>query len=152
MKRLLLCALCACVAPAAAQAESVWVGNFFVTSASSACLTSASAGDYLRMIYRPAGAALGNGGNSYLSYVGGRAGVAMTVPGNTFRAGVNYTASSVGSYITFASGSGGITAWTQSPAVLSAATTHATLSFTLANFFNLTGCTASFTGDLEKAL
>jgi low affinity Fe/Cu permease len=70
---------------------------------------------------------------------------------NTFRAGINYGALAVGSHLTFASYIAGITAWSLTPSVISASTSHYTLNATFANFYDVAGCTVSIKADLERA-
>lgn len=151
LKRAIFLAAALAASAAPASAATVWVGNVFVTAAASVCGASAAVGDYATLIYRPASVPLGNGANSYLAYVSPRSSFAMTVPNNTFRPLVNYAGQFVSSTLKFGTSSGGITAWTMTPATLSATTTHAQLTTTLANFFATTGCTVTLRGDLELA-
>ena len=133
-----------------AQAETLWVGNAFVTVAPQpTCGTAATVSDYSRIIYRPASVPLGNGADSYFAYIGNRADFTMTTPGNTFRSGINYGAHFVTSNINFGSNVGAITAWTLTPAVISASQTNYTLKATFANFYGVTGCTVSLQANLE---
>lgn len=125
-----------------AQAETLWIGNAFVTVASTACGISAKVGDFWRAIYRPAGTGLGNGANSYLSLTSSRANFAMTVPNNTFRANINYTARTVGSTVGLGTHSGGILAWTET-ANFAAVPINSGVTMRLAKFFGTTNCNAT---------
>jgi hypothetical protein len=129
-----------------ASAETLWVGNVLVTAATDQCGSAAEEGGYFRSVYRPAGVPLGNGANSYLTYLGQRSSYAMTVPNNQFQFGVNYTASGVTSEIKIVSKAGGITQWVQNPVSVSTNTTFITVTASIANFFAVTGCTATFQG------
>ena len=133
-----------------AQAETLWVGNAFVTVATQpTCGTAASVSDYSRIIYRPASVPLGNGADSYFAYVGSRADFTMTTPNNTFRSGINYGGHFVSSYINFGNNVGAITAWTLTPSVISASQTNYTLNATFTNFYGVTGCNVSLQANLE---
>lgn len=143
------------LAPMAARAQTVWTGNMFVTAVPSPtnCINSsgvsvADVGDFYRALYRPAGTALGNGADSYLALVSQRSAFAITVPNNSFRAGINYASSYVSSTVGFGSNAAGITQWQQSPTSPGTGTANVTLTATLANFWNLTGCTVTLQGAL----
>ncbi|GLK79553.1 hypothetical protein [Methylopila turkensis] len=145
--------LAGCVAAAfatGANAEIMYVGSAAVTAASTACGNSATVGDYARITYRPAYPAFGNSGDSYLAYVTTRASFAMTVPANTFRAGINYSGQSVGSTLNVASRAGGITAWTQAPATPATDTSSINVTATFANFWTISGCTVSLRFNLLR--
>jgi len=145
---LLLAGLAASTLPAAA--ETVWVGNAMVVGTPpTVCGTTVGAGDFYRILYRPAGTALGNGADSHLSINGQRATFTMFVPNNTFRAAVNYSGRYVSSYLNFGTANGAVTAWAMSPSTLAATTTTANLAMTITNFYNITGCTVAFRSDLE---
>lgn len=149
MKRLIFAALAPLIA-APAQAETLWVGNAFVTAAvQPTCADPASVGDYSRGIFRPAGVSLGNGANSYFAYIGTRSNLAFYVPNNAFQSEVNYGAYFVNSYVSFGGNVAGITAWTLTPPVISSTQKNYTLNATFANFFDLVGCTVSLEADLE---
>lgn len=134
----------------AARAETVFVGDTMVLSVTTACAGNISVGETARFTYRPTGAGLGNGADSYLAYVGARSSYAMTVPNNTFRAGVNYAAQSLGSRLTLTSSTAGVTGWSQNPATIGAATPSAELVATFANFWGVKGCTATIRSNLLK--
>lgn len=138
------------IAGSAARAETVFVGDTLVLSATSACASVISVGETARFAYRPAGAAFGNGADSYLAYIGGRASFAMTVPGNTFRSSVNYAGQSMGSKLSLTTGKGGVTGWTQNPATLSTSTDVAELVASFANFWAVKGCTVTIRTNLLK--
>ncbi len=149
MKRFIFAALATLIA-ASAHAETLWLGNAFVTAAvQPTCGVAATVGDYSRVIFRPAGVSLGNGGNSYFAYIGTRSSLTFYVPGNSFRPGINYGAYFLNSYVSFGGNIAGITAWTLTPPVISAVQKNYTLTATFANFFDLTGCTVSLKADLE---
>lgn len=146
-----LAALALTLSVGLARAETVWVGNFFVSvTPPTVCGNTASKGDTHRVTYRPAGAALGNGADSYLAVIGQRANFTMLVPNNTFAAGINYAARYVSSYLNFGSNTGAITAWSMAPAALATNSTRAELQFTFTNFYAITGCTVTLRGDLER--
>jgi hypothetical protein len=138
----------------AARAETIWVGQAFIVakqeSTPGICGDAASIGDYSKIVYRPASAPLGNGADSYLSYVGRRTSLVLFVPNNTFRSGINYSGTYVSSQLNFGTKVGGVTAWSLTPTVLAADTLTATLTATFANFFGVTGCTVSWRADLER--
>ena len=130
----------------------------FVTAvpAPGSCINSSGAtvaevGDFYRGLFRPAGAALGNGADSYLAMVSQRSSFTITVPNNSFQAGINYGSSYVSSSINFGSNTAGITRWTQVPTALAAGTANVNLTVTLANFWNLRGCTVTLQGALALA-
>lgn len=149
MKRFAAAALASCAAMSA-HAETLWVGNAFVTAATQpTCGTAANVGDYARVIFRPAGVPLGNGGNSYLAYLGQRSNFTITAVGNSFQSGINYAGQYVSSYINFGANAGGITAWALTPAAISASQQNYALTGTFANFFGVAGCTVSVQADLE---
>lgn len=136
--------------PAVASAQTTWIGNVFISAIPSPanCVNSsgvsvAAVGDYYRGLYRPAVSGLGNGADSYLALVGQRSSFTIMAPNNTFRAGINYASSYVSSSINFGSNTAGITAWTQAPATPGAGTANITLTATLANFWNVKGCTVT---------
>jgi hypothetical protein len=143
MRRFLVAGAAVLSLMTAAQAETKWVGNAFITAVTPACGTSARVGDYYRAIYRPAaGVGLGNGANSYLSLTSARSNVGMMVPNNTFRPLVNYLSRTVGSTVNLGSHSGGILAWTQSNDFAGVPLDSA-VTTTLAKFFGTTGCNAT---------
>lgn len=154
MKRILSGSLLLLLSAGAARAETIWVGSAFITAISEStpgvCKDAANVGDYSKITYRPAGALLGNGADSYLAYVGQRSNVTLFVPNNTFRAAINYSGSYVSSQLNFGTKVGAITAWTMTPATLDANTLKATLTATFTNFYGLTGCTAFWRADLER--
>jgi|APTNR8051073442_1049403.scaffolds.fasta_scaffold54207_1 hypothetical protein len=144
--------------PAAAHAETTWIGNVFVTAvpAPDKCINSsgnpvAEVGDYYRGLFRPAGTALGNGADSYFALVGQRSSFTITVPNNSFQAGINYGSSYVSASINFGSNTAGITRWTQVPATPAPGTANVNLTATLANFWNVRGCTVTLQGALALA-
>lgn len=139
---------CAC---GVARAETSWVGTAFVMpTPPEICGTAAASGDTATLIYRPAGAAFGNGADSYLAYIGQRSNFTMLVPGALFQAGVNYASRYVTSYIAFGSNTAGVTAWSMAPTTLSASTPSATLQATFANFYGVTGCTVTLRAALSR--
>ena len=153
----LICAVFSMLAFAgAARAETIWVGNFFITAIAEStpgkCGDAAAVGDYGKVTYRPAGAALGNGANSFFAYVGQRSHFTMYVPNNTFQRNINYASQYVTSRVNFGSNVGGILAWNASPAAFDLSTTRATLSATFSNFYGVTGCTVWMRGGLEQIL
>lgn len=144
--------------PVMASAQTTWIGNVFVSAvpAPASCLNSsgvtvAEVGDAYRGMYRPAVSGLGNGADSYLALVGTRSSFTIMVPNNTFRAGINYGSSYVSSTINFGSNTAGITAWTQVPVTPAATTLNVTVTATLANFWNVKGCTVTLQGGFTLA-
>lgn len=127
-----------------AHAETVWLGNAFVTQVEAVCGNAASVGDFQTAIYRPAGVPLGNDADSYFALVSQRANFTMQVPNNTFRAGINYGSRYITSQLKFGSNVGGILNWTMSPQVLDTTVKQAKLTFTIANYFGVKGCTTTF--------
>lgn len=144
--------------PTLVRAETTWIGNIFVSAVAvpSKCLNSngssvADVGDYYRGLFRPAVSGLDNGADSYLALVGQRSSFTIMVPNNTFQAGINYGSSYVSSSLSFGSNSAGITRWTQSPATPTATTNSINITATLANFWNVKGCTVTLRGALTLA-
>jgi hypothetical protein len=152
MKTFAAVALLSWICSTSAHAETAWIGNAFVTTVTPGCGTTVAEGDFYTIIYRPAGVALGNNADSYLSMVGQRSYFSMLVPNNTFRSGINYGGQYVSSQVNFGSTVGGILAWSMSPATLGLGSKHADLNFAISKFFNLSGCNAGFHADLELAL
>lgn len=149
LKRLMVAASLVGAVPCA-SASTLWVGNVFVTAAAPACGDVAAVGDYASLVYRPAGASLGNSADSYLSYVGTRAAFAMTIPNGQFRAGVNYGGEYVSSKLKFGSNAGGVTVWAQTPSTVSTAVPTVELKATLANFYGVVGCVVSLQASLIR--
>jgi len=146
------------LAPGSAMAQTLWTGDIFLTPVEGAnCVNSSgkavvAAGDYVRAVFRPAGAALGNSADSYLALLSSRGSYMLLVPGNSMRAGVNYGSSYIGSSITFGSGTGAITGWTQSPTTLSTSSNFINLSGTITKMWNISACTVTLRGLLVRAL
>jgi hypothetical protein len=134
----------------AAMAETVFVGDSLVLSASTACTGTISVGETARFIYRPAAPGLGNGADSYLAYIGNRSSFTMTVPNNTFQAGVNYAGQSMGSKLTLTTNTAGVTGWAQNPVAISASTTQTELVANFANFWGVKNCSVSIRSNLLK--
>src|SRR5688572_20315050 len=124
MKHLLLIAACVGWPMSGAAADTVFVGNSFIdfVAGGATCKSTFALHDTARILYRPRGAALGNGGNSHLAYITTRSSFVMKVPGNDFQDSINYVGSGVGSRANVISGSGGITVWEQEPAAVTAGT------------------------------
>jgi hypothetical protein len=101
-------------------------------------------------LYRPRGAALGNGGSSHLAYITTRSSFVMRVPGNDFQDSINYVGSGVGSRANVIAGSGGITVWEQAPAVVAAATPTVSIKGRFSNFFGIEGCFVEISGNLVQ--
>lgn len=155
MKNAALAALAA-LAAVSVHAETVWVGNAFVTAATAACGPAtagafAAVGDFYRVIYRPAGVPLGNAADSYFAIIGQRSNFTMLVPNNTFRSGINYASRYVTSQVNFGTNGASILAWSMTPAALDASVKNASLTFTFANFFAVAGCNPTIRADLEIA-
>lgn len=142
--------LASAAAASAARAETVFVGDTMVLSASTACTNTISVGETARFAYRPAISGFGNGGDSYLAYVGARSSFAMTVPNNRFRSGVNYAGQAMGSRLSLATKTGGVTGWTQNPTVLATTTDNAELVASFANFWGVKGCSVTIRTNLLK--
>lgn len=138
------------VAPAPAMAEIVYVGDAFVQAVTPKCRNVIAAGDYARLIYRPAIPGFGNGADSYLAYVPGRASYAMTVPNNTFQARVNYAGQSVGSTLNVQTKTGGVLDWQQDPQQPDLSGRSMTVTASIANFWTITGCTVTFQTNLLR--
>jgi hypothetical protein len=150
VKRLLVIAAFAALPIGGASADTVFVGNVFIdfVSGGTSCTSTFAVNDFARVLYRPRGAALGNGAASHLAYISTRSSFVMRVPGGNFQAGVNYVGSGVSSRNSLLSNSGGITVWTQTPAALSASTPTVKISGRFANFFDIAGCFVEFSGNL----
>lgn len=131
-------------AAAPARAETLFVGSAMISALTSACSPSFVVGDFGRMTYRPSGGNLGNGGDSNLSFQTSRASYAMNVPNNRFQFGVNYGGQSVSSQLTVLTKAGGVTQWVQDPAAIGPGTVKLDITASIANFFSITGCTATF--------
>lgn len=152
MKRLLFAVGFAGLSFTSASAETVFAGDVFIdfVSGGTSCTSTFAVNDYARVLYRPRGAALGNGGNGYLTYVTSRSSFAMTVQSNDFQASINYAGSGVGSKANLISKAGGITVWQQSPAAAGAATPSVSIRGRFANFFGISSCIVEIRGNLVK--
>ena len=150
MKRLLMTALFAGLPLASASADTVFVGNVFIdfVSGVTKCTSTFTVNDTARVLYRPRGALLGNGGNSHLAFVTTRSSYVMLVQGNDFQANINYAASGVGGKGTLISKAGGITVWQQNPASVGAGSPTVSIRGRFANFFGVTGCFVEIRGNL----
>ncbi|MFC3691354.1 hypothetical protein [Chenggangzhangella methanolivorans] len=138
----------AALAASGAEAETVFVGDSLVLSTTTTCGTSIAAGETARLTYRPAGAKLGNGGDSYLAYVANRSSFTMTIAGAVFGSGQNYAGQNVSSYLGVATIVGGVVGWQQSPAKIGPDTETIELTATLANYLTIKGCTVTIRSNL----
>lgn len=150
MRWLILAALLAILPLRPAVADTVYVGNAFVSfvSGGAQCTSTFAVNDFARAIYRPRGAALGNGGDSYLAYVSSRSSMVMAVPNNDFQASINYAGSGVSSRAGLISKAGGITVWQQTPALVGSGTPGVTIKGRFANFFGIKDCIVEIRGNL----
>jgi hypothetical protein len=150
MKRFLMVAALAALPVSGAAAETVFVGNVFLTfvSSDSQCASTFTVNDYARVLYRPRGAALGNSGDSYLAYVTTRSSFVMVAENNDFRANINYAGSGVSSRASLLSNAGGITVWKQTPKNIGAGTETVSIQGRFANFFAINPCIVEFSGEL----
>jgi hypothetical protein len=150
MKSLLLVAALAHLTLRAAHADTVFVGNTFISAVSgtSSCTSTFQVNDTARALYRPRGSALGNGGDSYLAYVTNRSSMVMAVLNNDFRADINYSGSGVSSRAGLISKAGGITVWQQTPANIAPGTPSVAIKGRFANFFGIKDCFVEFKGNL----
>jgi hypothetical protein len=138
------------LAPGSAAAETVWVGNSFLTSTTAACGSNIQVNDYARVLFRPAGADLGNGGDSYFAYLSQRSSYGMSVPGNSFQFGVNYGGQAVSSRLSLTNKAGGITQWVMNPAVPTTGTLSITLTASITNFFAIKDCTVTLVSAMQQ--
>jgi hypothetical protein len=143
-----LLATAAAILPA--SAETLWIGNGFVTAVTAACTGTIAVGDFGRVVYRPAGTTLGNGADSHLAYVTSRASYTMRVPNNSFRPMINYGGLAVSSKATFPSASGGILQFTATP-IPGGGSPELRLVGSFANFFAITGCTTTIDAMVTRA-
>lgn len=150
MKQLLLIAVFVGLPMSGAAADTVFVGNSFINfvAGGATCTSTFKLNDTAGILYRPRGAALGNGGDSHLAYIGTRSSFVMKVSNNDFRASINYAGSGVGSRANLISGAGGITVWAQAPAAVAAGTPTVSIKGRFANFFGITGCFVEIRGNL----
>jgi hypothetical protein len=150
MKRMVVAALLAMLPLDPASADTVYVGNAFVSfvGGGSQCTSTFQVNDSARILYRPRGAALGNGGDSYLAYVTGRSSMVMAVLNNSFQANINYAGSGVSSRAGLISKAGGITVWQQEPGAIGPGTPSVAIRGRFANFFGIKDCFVEFRGNL----
>ena len=150
MKQLLLIAVLVGLPLSGASADTVFVGNAFINfvAGSPTCTSTFALHDTARLLYRPRGAALGNGGDSHLAYIGARSSFVMKVANNDFRASINYVGSGVASKANVVSGAGGITVWQQAPAAVAAGTPTVSIKGRFANFFGIPNCFVEIRGNL----
>ncbi len=150
MKRFVFAALLALLPIRPAVADTVFVGNVFISAVSgvSQCTSTFQANDSARVIYRPRGAGLGNGGDSYLAYVTSRSSMVMAMLNNDFQAGVNYAGSGVSSRAGLISKAGAITVWQQAPGSIGPETATVAIKGRFANFFGIRDCFVEFRGNL----
>jgi hypothetical protein len=150
MRWFFLAAVLAVLPMRPALAETVYVGNVFISfvSEGAQCKSTFAVNDFARAIYRPRGAALGNGGDSYLAYVSSRSSMVMAVPANDFQASINYAGSGVSSRAGLISKAGAITVWQQTPAVVGSGTPSVTITGRFANFFGIKDCIVEIRGNL----
>ncbi len=148
MKRLALAAALCAALPGVVQAEAIWVGESFVTGSN--CSTI-GIGDNYRSVYRPAGGALGNSADSFLSFLSGRAGLTVERTGGQFAPAAAVLLFGSGSRANdFANEAGTVTAWTRSPATVTATTRSIYIETTIANFFGASACTISLRMNLVR--
>ncbi len=150
MRPYLFAALFAVLAAGTAHAETVYVGNSFIdfVSGDAKCTSTFTVNDTARILYRPRGAGLGNGGNGHLAYITTRSSFVMRVPGNDFQASINYVGSGVGSKANILSNSGGITVWQQAPATVGPGVPTVAIKGRFANFFAIKNCFVEFSANL----
>lgn len=150
MKRIVVAALLAMLPLGPALADTVYVGNAFVSfvGGGSQCTSTFQVNDSGRVMYRPRGAALGNGGDSYLAYVTSRSSMVMAVLNNDYQASINYAGSGVSSRAGLISKAGAITVWQQTPAVIGSGTASVTIKGRFANFFGIKDCFVELRGNL----
>jgi hypothetical protein len=150
MKKLILGLILAALPATSALAETVFVGNSFIDAVEggSQCKSTFQVNDTARVLYRPRGGALGNGGNSYLAYVTSRSSWMMHVAGNDFQASINYGGSGVGSRANLINKTAGITVWEQTPASVTAATPTVAIRGRFANFYGIKDCFVEFRANL----
>lgn len=142
MKPFLPAAILMTLALGEAQADTVFVGNSIIdfVSGDAKCTSTFSVNDTARILYRPRGSGLGNGGNGHLAYLTTRSSFIFRVANNDFQAGVNYAGSGVGSKANILSNSGSITVWQQTPATVGPGTATVAIKGRFANFFAVKGC------------
>jgi hypothetical protein len=152
MQRIILAVALLTASTLVAKAETVFIGNVSIDAVTGGaqCTSTFAAGDFFRGVYRPRGAPLGNGGDSYFATVSTRSSVAMVVPGGDFKTGSNYASQAVGSTVSIGTGTGAITAWQQVPATIGAGTPTVKFSGTITKYFRISPCTVTFSGILLK--
>lgn len=133
-----------------ARAETVFVGDAAVLSTTPQCGSAILVGEAARLTYRPAGPGLGNGVDSYLSYVGNRSSFAMTTPGKAFRAGVDYAGQALSASLSLKTVTDAVAGWEQRPAELSRDTPALQLTATLGGFWAITGCRVTMRAHLVR--
>ena len=133
MRQLLVATLL--LASTAAQAESLWVAEARVIATNPSC--DYRLGETYRAIYRPKGAAIGNGANSHLAIFTQQGGFWVRVANNTFRPTENYAGRYFGSSIDFFQATGAILSWTESAAFGEPKSSNVTARFS--NFFSQPG-------------
>jgi len=152
IKLLLLMAVFVGLPIRGAVADTVFVGNSFIdfVDGGTTCTSTFAVHDTARILYRPRGAALGNGGNSHLAYITTRSSFVMQVPGNDFQDSINYVGSGVGSRANVIASSGGITVWEQAPVEVAAGTPTVSIKGRFSNFFGIKGCFVEISGHLVR--
>ncbi len=152
MKRLLAALAFATLPITSAAADTVFVGNVFIdfVAGGTNCTSTFAVNDTARVLYRPRGGALGNGGKGYLAYVTTRSSYVMLVQNNDFQANINYAGSGVGSKGNLISRAGGITVWQQNPPTLNAALPTVSIRGRFANFFGISNCIVEIRGNLVR--
>ena len=155
-----IAAIAACSAGAPAQAQSdpaaapavstgvpVYQGTAFVTAVTSACATNFGVGDYYTMLFRQL---VESGNTSYgggIAFFSPRSAVAYVMPANKPLNGGKQSQTSVNAHgesskVGPFSYTGGFNL-TISPATLAASTPNVTITGTVTNFFNYSGCTVT---------
>lgn len=145
MRRLAMAAAIVLLASIEARAETLYVGNLFLTAVTPQCGKVAAVGDAYRAIYRPAGTTNGNGADSHLSLTSTRANFTLQVPNNQFQQNVNYVAHTVGSTVKKGSHAGAILSWTEAGGAV-----NISITASITKFFGVKRCTATFDVFLTK--
>lgn len=143
MYRTIIAAAFAALASNAANAATVWIGNGFIEAVSggSTCTSTFTVGDFGRMLFRPRGGPLGNGGDSNLVYVTNRSAFQMQVQNGDFQTGATLVNQSEGSTGKIGTGTNQVTSWSQGPAgTIGTGTETIKVVGKFTNFFRITNC------------
>ena len=134
---------------AVATAGTLWQGDLFVTTATSACYTKGTnAGDFSQAVYSPLGK-VGNGGaQDQLAIFFPRGSALLVVPasGGTLNKATTVNVTTINSNATGGTATWSVTGLTVSQPVQAGVPVK--ISFGVSNFLSVSGCNVSLSGTL----